>query len=71
MVIIMKITKKEAAKVTKDINDIWYARFEGEDFCVIYTHSHESNSPSYAYYFINHGFNEYEFIGKLPTADRR
>ena len=26
---------------------------------------------SYDYYFINHGFNNYEFLWKRPTDDRR
>ena len=46
-------------------------RFQGEEFCVIYTHSYDIDSPSYDYFFINHGFNDYEFLGKRPTKDRR
>ena len=26
---------------------------------------------SYEYIFINHGFNQYTFVGKYPTIDRR
>ncbi len=69
----LQITKKEAAKVTHDINNVWHVRYSTKTgrVCAIYTHSHESESPSYAYYFINRGFGQYDFIAKYPTADRR
>ena len=67
----LPITRKEAEKVTHDINNIWHSRFQNEEVCVIHTHAHKLTSPSFDYYFINHGFNEYEFIGKNPTDDRR
>ena len=65
------ITKKEASKVTHDINSVWHERFKNKEYCVIETHSHRIDSPSYEYIFINHGFNQYTFIGKYPTRDRR
>ena len=67
----LKISRKEAAKVTHDINDVWHERFRNVGIGYIYTHSHKRNSPSYVYIFRNHGFDNYEFIGKYPTADRR
>ena len=60
----LRITKKEAAKVTHDINNVWHARYEGLEFCVINTSPNKSNSPTYAYTFINYGFNNYQFIEK-------
>lgn len=66
----LKISKKEAAKVTHDINNVWHERFKDKEFAVIHTHSHKSTSPSYDYYFINYGFDDYEFLWKRPTADR-
>ena len=68
---ILKITKKEAAKVTHDINNVWHDRFQGKRYCRIYSHSYQSDSPSYVYHFINHGFDNYEFVAKYPTPDRR
>lgn len=65
------MTKKEIAKVTHDINNVWHARYEGLRFCAIQTHTNKADSPSYEYVFINHGFGAYEFIDKRPTADRR
>ena len=43
----------------------------GEEYCVISAHSHRPDSPSYDYYFINRGFDNYEFYAKIPTIDRR
>ncbi len=65
------MTKKELVKVTHDINNVWHARYEGLRVCVIETHTNKKNSPSYEYVFINHGFDNYEFIDKQPTSDRR
>ena len=67
----LSVNVKEAAKVTHDINDIWHTRYQGEEYCVIHTHSNEMSSKAYDYYFINHGFNEYEFLGKRPTQSKR
>ena len=67
----LPVSRKEADKVTHDINNVWHKRFQGEEFCVIYTHSYDIDSPSYDDFFINHGFNDYEFFGKRPTKDRR
>ena len=66
----LKVTEKEAAKVTHDINNVWHKRFQGEEYCVIHTHSNDNNSLAYDYYFINHGFDEYEFLGKRQTKAR-
>ena len=60
----MKMTRKEAAKVTHEINNVWHTRYKGLEYGVIYTHSNKPNSPAYAYSFINHGFNNYQFIEK-------
>ena len=46
-------------------------KFQNIEIGYIYTHSHKRNSPSYVYIFRNYGFDNYEFIGKYPTADRR
>ena len=67
----LNITKKEAYKVSHDINNVWHERFQGKLYCRIETHSHRKDSPSYVYHFINHGFDNYEFVGKFPTIDRR
>ena len=67
----LSISRKEAEKVTHDINNVWHKKFQGEEVCMIETHSHKPDSPSYCYYFINHGFDDYEFFAKLPTIDRR
>ena len=67
----MKMSRKEVEKVSHDINNIWHTKFQNEKRCVIYTHSHKSDSPSYEYHFLNYGFNNYEFVGKFPTKDRR
>lgn len=67
----LRITKKEAEKVTHDINNVWHAKFQGKKYCRIYSHSYQADSPSYVYHFINNGFNNYEFVAKYPTPDRR
>lgn len=67
----MKMTKKEVAKVTHDINNVWHARYEGVEIGYIYTNSNQLGSASYAYTFINHGFNNYEFIEKKPITNGR
>lgn len=51
----LSVNVKEAAKVTHDINDIWHTRYQGEEYCVIHTHSNEMSSKACDYYFINHG----------------
>ena len=39
----LSVNVKEAAKVT---HDIWHTRYQGEEYCVIHTHSNEmSVSP--------------------------
>ena len=62
----MRITKKEAAKVTHDINDVWHTTYKDQcgEICVIETHSHKPDSPGYSYYFINHNYDCYGFIAK-------
>lgn len=67
----MKITKKEAAKVTHDINNVWHRHFRGKRKCTIITYSNRRNSPAYEYEFINYGFDNYVFIGKELHEDRR
>ena len=67
----MRISRKEEVKVTHDINNIWHTKYMGEEYCVISAHSHRPDSPSYDYYFINRGFDNYEFYAKIPTIDRR
>ncbi len=67
----LSMTRKEVAKVAHDINNVWHSRFRGEEKCVIETHSNEQDSPSYEYHFLNYGFNNYVFVGKYPTIDRR
>ncbi|MBR1629801.1 MAG: hypothetical protein IJ679_11145 [Lachnospiraceae bacterium] len=60
------MTKKEKAKVTHEINAVWHSRYKGKKYCVIVTHPN-SESPAYIYRFVNHGFDNYEFIGKFDT----
>ena len=62
----LKITKKEASKVTHDINYEWHLKYQDKvgDICVIETHSHRQSSVGYIYYFINNGFNDYVFVAK-------
>ena len=67
----LKISKKEAAKITHDINNVWHMKYKGKKYCTIETHSQENNTPSYVYHFINLEFNNYLFVGKYPTPDRR
>mgnify|MGYP006873078554 CR=1 FL=1 len=67
----LRITRKEAAKVTYDINNVWHERFQGKRYGRIYSHSYQHDSPSYVYHFINYGFDNYEFVAKYPTPDRR
>lgn len=66
-----KMTLKEVVKVTHDINNVWHFKYQGKEKCVIETHSNEQDSPSYEYHFINYGFDNYKFVGKFPTSDRR
>lgn len=69
----LKITRKEAAKVTHDINDRWHKNYSNRtgEKCVINTHSHRVDSPSYEYHFINYDFDNYRIVAKYPTIDRR
>ena len=67
----LQITKKEAVKVTHDINNVWHARYKGKRIATIVTHPNDIYSESYEYIFRNYGFNEYEFLGKYSSADRR
>jgi len=53
----LPISKKEKAKVTHAINDVYHARFEGKTECIM----HNGN---YKYFFMNHGFNEYDIYFK-------
>ena len=45
----LRISRKEAAKVTHDINNVWHERFQGLEVAVIHTHSQKKNSQSYDY----------------------
>ena len=40
----LRITKKEAAKVTHDINNVWHARYRGIRVGIIYTSSYRVDS---------------------------
>ena len=66
----LRISRKEAEKVTHDINNVWHVKYQGKRIGVIETHSNKIDSPSYEYIFVNHSFDNYEFIGKNPTKDR-
>lgn len=46
----LPMTKKEKAKVTHDINNIYHAKYEGKSHCYIRTHSNKPDSPAYVYY---------------------
>ena len=48
----LRITRKEAAKVTHDINNVWHSKFKGKRLGVIETHSDRPDGPSYEYIFI-------------------
>ncbi len=67
----LPITERERAKVSHEINNVWHTRFKGKRVCMIITHSHEIDSPSFEYDFINHGYDHYEFLAKRPTIDWR
>ena len=67
----LRITRKEATKVTHDINNVWHARYQGLELGVINTSSNMSDSPTYAYSFINYGFNNYQFIEKKKIEQER
>ena len=67
----MTMTYKEVAKVTHDINNIWHIRYNGQVECVIETSSDKLDSPTYSYHFINHGFDDYEFVAKMSTRNGR
>ena len=60
----LKMTKKEVAKVTHDINNVWHSRYKTETKCTIITHDNRINGDAYEYHFINHGFDNYTFVGK-------
>lgn len=67
----LKVTEKESTKVTHDINNVWHKRFQKQEYCVIHTHSNDIDSLAYDYYFINHGFDDYEFLGNRKTKAQR
>ena len=66
----MRMTRKEVAKVTHDINNVWHTKYKDVHIGIIYTHANRPDSPSYAYTFVNYGFDNYVFIEKKPTKDR-
>ena len=65
----LRMTEKERAKVTHDINNVWHKQFKGKYRCRIITRSNEMDSPFYVYYFINYGFDEYVFVGKYAMPE--
>ena len=54
-------TRKEIAKVTHDINNVWHVKYSKSigKICSIVTHSNKANSPAYVYIFVNYGFDNY------------
>ena len=67
----LRITRKEAAKVTHDINNVWHSKFKGKRLGVIETHSDRPDGPSYEYIFINHDFDLYvRLISRDDHFDR-
>lgn len=60
----LSISKKEASKVSHDINNLYHAKYNGKRECTIVTSSHEPDSPSYVYRFKNYGFNNYDIYYK-------
>lgn len=60
----LPMTEKERAKVTHDINNLYFAKFKGKRNCLIKTSSNNPDSPSFYYKFKNHGFDNYEIYHK-------
>lgn len=62
----LRITRREAAKVTHDINNVWHSKYKDVEIGFIHMHSNRPDSPSYVYTFINHVFDNYEFHREVP-----
>ena len=58
----LPISKKERAKVTHAINDVYHARFDGKSNCVIH-------NGDYTYLFENHGFDSYNIYFKMAIDE--
>lgn len=64
-----KLNYKERCKIEHEINSN-YGKYIAQEFCIHY--SYGINNRSYAYYFENHGFNNYNiFSRKLVKSKRR
>lgn len=61
----LPMTKKEKAKVTHDINNVYHVKYKGKRVCAIRTRSNEPDSPTYYYRFKNHGFDNYDIFMKM------
>ena len=53
----LPISEREKEKLRHEINSVFYARYKAKENCII----HNGN---FTYYFINHGFDNYEIIFK-------
>ena len=57
------IGRKEREKIRSEINT-YYGKYKGKRFCIHL--SYGLDNKAYAYYFINDGFDAYEFYARVP-----
>ena len=58
------LSKAEYAKIVSEINTDYFAVYENHRNAVHF--SVGLDNRYYAYYFINNGFDDYVFVGKVP-----
>lgn len=58
------LSKSEYAKIVSEINTDYFTVYKDQPFAIHF--SVGDDNRYYAYYFINNGFDDYTFVGKVP-----
>ena len=58
------LSKEEYAKIVSEINSVYFSTYAGHSDAIHF--SVGTDNCYYAYYFENHGFDNYKFVGKVP-----
>lgn len=64
------LERKEYATVISAINNVYHAKYANRKYCShLLSNAHFETNDSYAYIFVNNGFNDYRIIDKINIED--
>lgn len=64
------LERKEYAAVISAINNVYHTKYANRKYCShLLSNAHFETNDSYAYIFVNNGFNDYRIIDKINIED--